>query len=91
LETDSIRAAGDSTVVDLWIEGKLRALTIPRSAIEAYLPLARHNAVAMTDSDRCEFVRKNLGLIARAVTARLRTDRTATAVCIEPGQLVRES
>ena len=89
METDSIRATGDSAVVDLWIEGKVRAITVPRRAIEAYLPSRREDAAPMTEADRCDFVRKNLGLIARAATGRLAGDRTATALSIEPGELAR--
>ncbi len=40
MESDSVRAMGDSTLVDLWIEGKFRAIIVSRQAIESYLGVA---------------------------------------------------
>jgi len=39
METDSVRAMGDSTLVDLWIEGRFRAITVSRDAIASFLKL----------------------------------------------------
>ena len=56
MESDSVRAMGNSTLVDLWIEGKFRAITISRQAIEAYLHIpptltrwARRNAASSSE------------------------------------------
>jgi hypothetical protein len=83
MESDSVRAMGDSTVVDLWINGKFRAITVSRQAIESYLRLPPHDALAMTDTDRREFVRTHLALVVSAATARLSDDPGAEALLIE--------
>jgi hypothetical protein len=87
MENDSVRAMGDSTLVDLWIEGKFRAITISRQAIETYLQLAPGAAAAMSETDRREFVRKNLGVVVRAATALLHAKPGAETIVIEAGQL----
>ena len=87
MESDSVRAMGDSTLVDLWIEGKFRAITISRQAIETYLQLAPADAAAMGETDRREFVRKHLGLVVGAATALLRSNPGAETIVIEAGQL----
>lgn len=87
MEGDSVRALGDRTLVDLWIEGKTRAISISRGAIESCLRLMPHEAAAMTETDRREFVRTHLAIIASAATARLRTDPDADSILIDTGQL----
>jgi hypothetical protein len=87
MENDSVRAMGDSTLVDLWIEGKFRAITISRQAIESYLQLAPGDAAAMSETDRREFVRLHLGLVVSAATALLRSNPGAETIVIEAGQL----
>lgn len=87
MENDSVRTTGDSTLVDLWIQGKFRAITVSREAIESCLRLAPGDAAAMTDTDRREFVRGHLGLVVKAATAQLRADPGAETIVIEAGQL----
>src|SRR5215472_9346533 len=87
MESDSVRAMGDSTLVDLWIEGKFRAITISRQAIETYLQLAPGDAASMGETDRREFVRQHLGLVVSAATALLRSKPGAETIVIEAGQL----
>jgi hypothetical protein len=88
MESDSVRTSGDTTVVDLWIDGKIRCISVSREAIEAFLQLAPDRAMAMTDEDRREFVRTHLGLVMTAAANKLRgTDPTADAVQIGAGQL----
>ena len=72
MESDSVRTMGDSTLVDLWIEGKFRAITISRQAIEAYLQLPPGQSEAMSETDRREFVRTHLGLVVTAAAEQLR-------------------
>lgn len=91
MESDSVRTMGDSTQVDLWIDGKFRAITISRQAIEAYLQLPAGEAAAMTETDRREFVRTRLALVVSAATARLRANPRAEAITIEAGQLGDEA
>ncbi len=86
MENDSIRASGANTLVDIWIEGKLRAISISREAIEAYVGFDR--ADGMSENDRCEFVRTHLPLIVKAAAARLHeTSPSADQVSIESGHL----
>ena len=87
MESDTVRILGDNTLVDLWIEGKFRAITIGRAAIERYLQLTSDQAAAMSETDRREFVRTNLSLIVRAATARLHASPGADTIVIEGGQL----
>jgi hypothetical protein len=87
MESDSVRTMGDSTLVDLWIDGQFRAITISRQAIEAYLQLAPGAAASMGETDRREFVRKHLGLVVRAATELLRTRPHAETIVIEGGEL----
>lgn len=87
MESDSVRAMGDSTLVDLWIEGKFRAIVISRQAIEAYLQLSPGDAASMGETDRREFVRLHLGLVVGAATALLRAKPGAETIIIEAGQL----
>lgn len=78
---------GDSTLVDLWIEGKFRAISISRQAIETYLELAPADAASMSETDRREFVREHLGLVVSAATALLHSKPGAETIVIEAGQL----
>jgi hypothetical protein len=86
MENDSIRASGTDTLVDIWIDGKLRAISVAQEAIGAYLGFDQ--AADMSDNDRCEFVRTNLPLVIKAAKARLReTGPTADTVIIDVGHL----
>ena len=88
MENDSIRPNGTNTLVDIWIDGKLRAITVSQEAIGGFLGFDR--MAGMSDDDRCEFVRTHLPLVVTAAKARLRdTDPTAGAVVIDAGELPR--
>jgi hypothetical protein len=88
MENDSIRASGTNTLVDIWIEGKLRGICVSQDAIGAYVGFDQ--AVGMADQDRCEFVRSHLPLIVTAAKERLRaTDPLADTVTIDIGELPR--
>jgi hypothetical protein len=88
LENDSIRANGNTTLVDIWVEGKLRAISIGREAIESYLGLRPDKAAEMSEDDRCEFVRTHMSLVIAAVKDRLReSGGTADSVVIGADQL----
>lgn len=91
MESDSVRTMGDSTLVDLWIEGKFRAITISRDAIESYLRLAPNDAAAMGETERREFVRTHLSVVVKAATARLRATPDSETIAIEAGQLSGEA
>jgi hypothetical protein len=88
MENDSVRTSGDSTLVEIWIDGKLRDISVSRAAIEAHLRLPPDKAAVMTEYDRREFVRTHLTLVVNTATAALRSaNPDADAVTIEPGQL----
>jgi len=85
MENDAIRASGSNTLVDIWIEGKIRAICVSRDAIGAF---AGHDAAAeMSEDDRCEFVRKHLPLIVTAAKAKLADNPTAGSIDIDAGQI----
>lgn len=90
MENDSIRASGSNTLVDIWIDGKLRAICISREAIDAFLGYDR--AAELTENDRCEFVRMHLPLVVRTATTRLQeTDPRADSVVIGSGDFPNPS
>ncbi len=89
MENDSIRASGSHTLVDIWIEGKLRAISISRDAIDAFLGFDR--AAGMTENDRCEFVRMHLPLVVRTAAAKLQeTGPLSDTVAINAGDFPSE-
>ncbi|MFL6737219.1 MAG: hypothetical protein ACJ8F4_09220 [Sphingomonas sp.] len=83
MESDSVRTMGDSTLVDLWIEGKFRAIIVARQAIESYLRLAPDAAASMGETDRREFVRTHLGVVVGAATAWLRANPEADTIVLD--------
>jgi hypothetical protein len=86
MESDSIRASGKNTLVDIWVNGKIRAVSVSREAVETSLGTKR--PMEMSEEDRCEFVRTHLPLIVTAVKAQLSdTDPDSDTVLIEVGQL----
>jgi hypothetical protein len=87
MENDSVRSVGESTLVDLWIEGKFRAITVSRDAIDSFLKLSPDSANAFTDSDRVEFVRTHLAVIVKAASDQLRSKPGADTIVIDAGQL----
>jgi hypothetical protein len=88
MENDSVRTSGSSTLVDMWIDGSLRAITVSREAIEDFLHLTPDRAATMTEDERSEFVRTHLTLVVASATAKLRnTDATAAAVTLDSGDL----
>ena len=88
MENDSIRASGTDMLVDIWIDGKMRAICITQEAIGAYLDFDR--VAAMSDDERCDFVKNNLALVLKAAKSRLReTDPTAASIMIDAGHLPR--
>ena len=88
MENDSVRSSGTSTLVDMWIDGKLRAISVSREAIEGFLHLTPERAASMTEAERSEFVRTHLTLVITAATTKLRSTGTdADAVAIDAGDL----
>jgi hypothetical protein len=88
MENDSIRTSGSNTLVDIWIDGKMRGICVSKEAIGSYLGFDR--AAGMSGDDRCEFVRTHLPLVVTAAKARLvDTNPDAEIVIVEGGQLPR--
>jgi len=88
MENDSIRASGTDTLVDIWIDGKMRSICITQEAIGAYLDFEQ--VARMTEDERCGFVKNNLALVVSGAKARLRDgDPTASAIVIDAGHLAR--
>jgi len=86
VENDSIRASGGNTLVDIWVEGKLRAICVTQAAIETFLGLKA--PAKMSEDERCEFVRVHLPQIVTAAKSALRTGNPAAdAITVEAGQL----
>lgn len=88
VENDSIRPSGTNTLIDIWIDGKIRAICVSHEAIGSFVGFEQ--AAGMSEDDRCEFVRTHLPLVVKATMARLRdSDPTADRVVIDGGQLPR--
>jgi hypothetical protein len=85
MESDSIRPSGSNTLIDLWIEGKMRAICISRAAIETFVGLKAPET--MSEDERCEFVRTHLPQVVAAAKNELRQDPTAETVILDAGQL----
>jgi hypothetical protein len=89
MENDSIRSSGTDTLVEIWIEGKLRSVCISQQAIGAYVGFEK--ASGMSDRDRSEFVRAHLPLIVSAAKARLlESNLAADNVVIDVDDLPRD-
>jgi hypothetical protein len=87
MDNDAVRTSADRTLVDMWIDGKSRTVSISRAAIEAHLGLTPDRAAEMSDEDRREFVRANLKLLASAASELVRSsDPNALNVDIDVGQ-----
>jgi len=83
MESDSVRSSGEMTVVDMWVEGKLRGISVSRAAIESFLRLPSGSA-RMTDEDRREFVRTHLAqIVGAAKTQLLSMDPDADNIVID--------
>jgi len=92
MDNDAVRTSGDRTLVDMWIDGKSRTVSVTKAAIEAHLRLSPERAETMSPEDRCEFVRANLRMLAATATDVVRQgDREATAVVIEAEHLGGEA
>jgi hypothetical protein len=88
MENDSIRSSGTNTLVDIWIENKVRAITISQAAIGAFLGF--DEVQNLSENDRCEFVRNHLPLIVTAAKNRLReADVASDTLIIDVGDLPR--
>jgi hypothetical protein len=86
MENDSIRSSGTDTLVDIWIEGKVRSICVTQEAIGAFLGFEK--TTGMSDRDRCEFVRAHLPLLAKSAKAAL-GDPSADSVVLGNGDLPR--
>jgi len=88
MENDSIRGSGNNTVVDIWIDGRLRSICVTHEAIGAFLGFDK--AEELTDEGRCEFVRTNLSLVVTAAKTRLRlTNPLSDTIIVDAGHLPR--
>ena len=88
MENDSIRSSGTNTLVDIWVDGKVRAISVSQAAIGAFLGF--DEVRSLSERDRCEFVRNHLPLLVSAAKNRLRDGDVASAtVTIDVGDLPR--
>jgi hypothetical protein len=67
MESDTIRTIGGKTVVDMWLDGRMRGISVTRDAIESHV-----GGAGMSDDQRSEFVRANLPLVMAAARRRLK-------------------
>ena len=88
MDNDSIRSVGATTLVDIWLEGKLRSICVTRAAIED--SLGAEKAAALSDDERCEFVRQHMAQVVKAARDWIgQGNAEAANVVIDTGQLPR--
>ena len=87
MEGDIIRSSGNDTLVDLWIGGQSREITVTKGAIQAYLGTSVEGEGDTSPEGLRRFVRTHLGVLSRAVSLRLRVNPSTTAVTIAAGDL----
>jgi hypothetical protein len=88
VESDSIRSSGSNTVVDMWVDGKIRSISVTQAAIGAYLGFDK--AEVLSEADRCEFVRNNLSMLVIAASRRLRAEGgDGDTIILDAGDLPR--
>lgn len=80
MEIDFIRSVGGNASVSLWIDGKLRAVSVSPLAIQVWLS----SKEKISDDECCHFVRTNLRLVRGAAQDRLSLQNpSADSVFIE--------
>jgi hypothetical protein len=78
VEVDCVRPVGGNMGVSIWIDGRLRALTVSPRVIDSALP------APASDEDRCHLVARHLRRIQRAAADQLlRTDPNAATVFVD--------
>lgn len=78
MEVDCVRPVGGNIGVSIWIEGKLRAISVSPRIIDPSLPQP------VSDDDRCRLVVRHLKRIQRAAADHLvMTGPTADAVLVD--------
>src|SRR5690349_6788700 len=88
MENDTVRSMGDSTLVDVWINGKMRSVCVSRGAIEGFLQLPADASARMSEDERREFVRTHLAIVVAAAKERLAaTSANSESILIDSGQL----
>ena len=88
MENDSVRTTGETTLVDMWIDGKLRSVAVTRAAIEGFLRLPSSDVGSLGEDERSEFVRTHLTLVHKAAVEQLhRSNAETDTIRIEAGQL----
>lgn len=79
MELDCIRTVGRNTCLSIWIEGKMRAVTVSPEAVSAW-----SSRQAISDEDCIDYLRTHLHLVQGAARERLRRDDlTATEVFLD--------
>lgn len=71
MEGDSIRVIGENTLVDVWIAGKVRSVSVTKAAIAAFLEVPDHEADMLTEERRKEFMRTHLSRVVAVAQKRL--------------------
>lgn len=88
MDRDFIHCRGGTTLVEVWIEGKLRDISVSRAAIETWAEWAGGGAAPISDLACREFVRANLRRVVAAATIWLQeTNPQAESVSLGAGQL----
>ena len=86
MENDTVRSMGESTLVDVWINGKMRSVCVSRGAIESFLKLTPDVSAKMSDSERREFVRTHLSIVVAAAKEQLAASNpNAESILVDAG------
>ena len=87
MTNEEVKPHGDATLVSIELDGMWRRITITREAIEEHLHLSSEKAAAMTEHERCEFVRTHLPYVFAAVRRKIRGSETARHIILRHGEL----
>ena len=87
MTNEEVKPHGDATLVSIELDGMWRRITITRDAIEEHLHLSPKVAAAMTEEERCEFVRSHMPYVFATVRRKIRRSETARHIIIRTGEL----
>ncbi len=88
MQCDEVKADGDNTLLRIEFDGHWRRIIVTREAIEDHLRLSPEEAAAMSQEERCGFVRSHLPYVFAAIRRKLRgTSGAAERMTIRAGEM----
>jgi hypothetical protein len=82
-----LKSSGENTLVNIRLDGLWRRVSLSRGCIEDHLQLEPAIALAMSEDERCEFVRSNLAYVFAAARRKIKGREDAERIWLESGDL----